>query len=402
LKWRSCGLARHSSRRPPCAARSIRKRGDSESTFRDTHVMNTKPVVLSDKSNSVEETEHKPGVKCTPEEEKVMTTQTQPVSPAKARQVCCDEEAPRVVSSQPSGTTDGTAPTQQQTQELPDSLREWMEYFEGELRTLFVFKKQGLLDWPLVKGSINCVVVSCPVKSLRAELRALRENGVYGSSMAPYLTVMRNVLDTADQCVDETEEAPVVFSESESDSDDESNDDTSSDDDTDDVDTTSQELSQDVVLGDTQQKKIEGNNKRKIEGIEVYARDDAARKKPAKGTGDAARLQEPHGKEPERGLPTKGSTAPTTITTAVGGDKKKQIKGASNSAYQLEMREKYKSFSRFLGTYFAKEHLESAAVSTLVKHPDAAAFNDSEIVAFLDMLQRENKVMLHEGVVMII
>ncbi len=54
--------------------------------------MNTKPVVLSDKSNSVEETEHKPGVKCTPEEEKVMTTQTQPVSPAKARQVCCDEE----------------------------------------------------------------------------------------------------------------------------------------------------------------------------------------------------------------------------------------------------------------------------------------------------------------------
>jgi hypothetical protein len=66
------------------------------------------------------------------------------------------------------------------------------------------------------------------------------------------------------------------------------------------------------------------------------------------------------------------------------------------------MREKYKSFSRFLGTYFAKEHLESAAVSTLVKHPDAAAFNDSEIVAFLDMLQRENKVMLHEGVVMII
>jgi hypothetical protein len=37
-----------------------------------------------------------------------------------------------------------------------------------------------------------------------------------------------------------------------------------------------------------------------------------------------------------------------------------------------------------------------------VSHPDASSFADAEVVAFLDMLQRENKVMLHEGTVMII
>ena len=66
------------------------------------------------------------------------------------------------------------------------------------------------------------------------------------------------------------------------------------------------------------------------------------------------------------------------------------------------MRAKYKLFSRFLGSYFAKERVESASVASLASHPDAGSFADAEVVAFLDMLQRENKVMLHEGTVMII
>ena len=82
---------------------------------------------------------------------------------------------------------------------------------------------------------------------------------------------------------------------------------------------------------------------------------------------------------------------------------KKHLKGASApSAYQVEMRAKYKLFSRFLGSYFAKERTESASAASLAGHPDAAAFGDTEVVASLQMLQRENKVMLHEGTVMII
>ena len=34
--------------------------------------------------------------------------------------------------------------------------------------------------------------------------------------------------------------------------------------------------------------------------------------------------------------------------------------------------------------------------------PDAAPFADEQVAAFLDMMQRENKIMLHEGTVMII
>ena len=33
---------------------------------------------------------------------------------------------------------------------------------------------------------------------------------------------------------------------------------------------------------------------------------------------------------------------------------------------------------------------------------DAAPFADEQVAAFLDMMQRENKIMLHEGTVMII
>ena len=70
---------------------------------------------------------------------------------------------------------------------LPESLAEWKDLAESALRQLYAHKRQGLLDWPLVKGAINCAIVSCPIASHRAEMRALRDNGVYGSSMAPYL-----------------------------------------------------------------------------------------------------------------------------------------------------------------------------------------------------------------------
>ena len=257
------------------------------------------------------------------------------------------------------------------TRELPEALKEWKEYAEGELRQLHAFRKQGLLDWPLVKGAINCAVVSCPVASLRQEMRALRDNGVYGSSMVPYLQVLRSVFDSAQECADDAEEAPAEFSES----DDVSSDDVSS----------SEEASseEDTEEDSTQSSEdTDGAKKRKrarVEGLE------------------------PKSKE----TPKKRSSDERATANA-----KQNSKGASGServqtpyppsAYQIEMRAKYKLFSRFLGAYFAKERIESASVASLVSHPDASSFADAEIVAFLDMLQRENKVMLHEGTVMII
>ena len=291
------------------------------------------------------------------------------------------------------------------TRELPEALAEWKEYAENELRRLHVFRRQGLLDWPLVKGAINCVVVSCPVASIRSEIRALRDNGVYGSSMVPYLQLLRSIFDAAQDCAEDAEEAPVEFSESDdsddSDSDDEDSEDSedseeedSLDEDSLDEDDPSTQSSEEVPPTKRGAFAEGGNDHPRYRGVtpsnepEPNARRDLAddRRKPE--------LRLPSG------VVANAEDADDELRPA---EKKKHLKGASApSAYQVEMRAKYKLFSRFLGSYFAKERTESASAASLAAHPDAAAFGDTEVVAFLQMLQRENKVMLHEGTVMII
>jgi len=286
------------------------------------------------------------------------------------------------------------------TRELPEALAEWKEYAENELRRLHVFRRQGLLDWPLVKGAINCAVVSCPVASIRSEIRAFRDNGVYGSSMVPYLQLLRSVYDAAQDCAEDAEEAPVEFSESD-DSDDSDSDDEDSEDSEDSLDEDS--LDEDSLDEDdpsTQSSEEVPPTKRR-----------AFPPNPPRGVApsnepepNARRDLADDRRKPEPRLPS------VVVANAEDADdelrpaeKKKHLKGASApSAYQVEMRAKYKLFSRFLGSYFAKERTESASAASLAAHPDAAAFGDTEVVAFLQMLQRENKVMLHEGTVMII
>jgi hypothetical protein len=202
-------------------------------------------------------------------------------------------------------------------------------------------------------------------------MRALRDNGVYGSSMVPYLQVLRSVFDSAQECADDAEEAPAEFSES----DDVSSDDVSS----------SEEASseEDTEEDSTQSSEdTDGDKKRKrarVEGLEPKSKET-----PKKRSSDERATA--NAKQNSKGA--SGSERAQTVLPP--------------SAYQIEMRAKYKLFSRFLGAYFAKERIESASVASLVSHPDASSFADAEVVAFLDMLQRENKVMLHEGTVMII
>ena len=275
------------------------------------------------------------------------------------------------------------------TRELPEALKEWKEYAEGELRQLHAFRRQGLLDWPLVKGAINCAVVSCPVASLRQEIRALRDNGVYGSSMVPYLQVLRTIFDSAQDCADDAEEAPAEFSESDdvsSSSSEEDSEEASSEEDTSEDSTQSTEDTD----GDKTRKRA------RVEGLRRDARTTTT-KEPKTTSSDERTVTETSPASPSTRGGLKPERRPNPKEKGGSG-----VHAAFPSAYQIEMRAKYKLFSRFLGAYFAKERLESASVASLVSHPDAAAFADAEVVAFLDMLQRENKVMLHEGTVMII
>ena len=248
------------------------------------------------------------------------------------------------------------------TRPLPEALAEWKDYVERELAQLHVFRKQGLLDWPLVKGVINCAVVSCPVAHLRAEIRNLRENGVYGSSMVPYLQVLRQIFDTAENHADDAETEPIEFSES---------DDSSEDDSEDDSEDSGEETAEEIAAV-----AVEGVRRSEEEDDDDDDDDDDGEEEDYR-----RRAREERAAERKRG-----------------------VKGASGepSKYQVEMRGKYKVFSRFLGTYFAEERVEQAAVADLLARPDAEQFTDAEVVAFLNMLERENKVMLHEGTVVII
>ena len=248
------------------------------------------------------------------------------------------------------------------TRPLPEALAEWKEYVERELAQLHVFRKQGLLDWPLVKGVINCAVVSCPVAHLRAEIRNLRENGVYGSSMVPYLQVLRQIFDTAENHADDAETEPIEFSESDDSSEDDSEDDSEESEDS------GEETAEETAAV-------------AVEGVRRSEEDEDDKDEEDDDEDDRRRAREEKAAERKRG-----------------------VKGASGepSKYQVEMRGKYKVFSRFLGTYFAEERVEQAAVADLLARPDAEQFTDAEVVAFLNMLERENKVMLHEGTVVII
>ena len=248
------------------------------------------------------------------------------------------------------------------TRPLPEALAEWKDYVERELAQLHVFRKQGLLDWPLVKGVINCAVVSCPVAHLRAEIRDLRENGVYGSSMVPYLQVLRQIFDTAENHADDAETEPIEFSESDDSSEDDSEDDSEESEDS------GEETAEETAAV-------------AVEGVRRSEEDEDDKDEEDDDEDDRRRAREEKAAERKRG-----------------------VKGASGepSKYQVEMRGKYKVFSRFLGTYFAEERVEQAAVADLLARPDAEQFTDAEVVAFLNMLERENKVMLHEGTVVII
>lgn len=305
-------------------------------------------------------------------------------APAKALEV-----PPAPASDQPR-PTDGSPPASKRAKKaaanvedapkplskpLPESLGDWKEYAESELRQLHGFRRQNLLDWFHVKGAINCCVVSCPVAKLRSEIRALRDNGVYGSSMVPYLQILRTIFDTAENHVDEVETEPVeLFSESDEETDDESDE---SDDDSDDETT--------VTTVTTSDADDDSDDDR---GSDEDDEGEGAGKVEAIGAPSAARRTQTQTQQAAK--PRKGHS---------GGGPKEQ---GEPSAYQVEMRKRYNQFARFLGSYFASERVEQASVSALLRHDGAAEFKDEEVVAFLDMMTRENKVMLSDGTVWII
>ena len=98
------------------------------------------------------------------------------------------------------------APRSMDVDALPEALGDWKREVEVGLKNLWTRERLRLLEWFETKAMINTCIVSCPAAALREKMRELRDNGVYGSSMTPYLLLLRDVFDETDAYVDDLDE----------------------------------------------------------------------------------------------------------------------------------------------------------------------------------------------------
>lgn len=250
------------------------------------------------------------------------------------------EEVPVATKRGKGGRQVETAPREMST-ELPETLAEWKTGAEEQLKHLWTLQRQRLLDWFETKAGINICIVSCPAEGIRLKLRDMRENGVYGSSMVPYLQIMREIFDTADEYVDDLDEEidfDDFWDEEEEDEDDE----------------------------DEDEEDDEDEDEEEIPVVERARVEEAPQ---------AETREEP---EPQA-----------------------RSRGASRSAPSAEeraaMQVKFRQFSLFLGQYFSEKRLEKEDILALLEHAANNNFDDeTEVMRFLDFLQGQNKIMIDQ------
>ena len=229
--------------------------------------------------------------------------------------------------------------------------------------------------------------------ALRAEIRALRDNGVYGSSMVPYLQVLRAIFDTTEDYVDQVDEEPEEFSESDDNS-------SSDEEDSDESEDESESESESELEEEEEEEAVDANKKARARGGGGGGVGEGG----AGGGGGGGS----HGRGASE-VPMPAAAAARVKKGMSSGKPKGSSRGGAGggggdgpSQYQIEMRKRYNAFTRFLGGYFATERKEEASIGELLSHREAAQFSNDEVVSFLDMMTRENKVMLTDGMVFII
>jgi hypothetical protein len=223
-------------------------------------------------------------------------------------------------------------------QTLPEALGEWKTNAELELGNLWPRQRLRLLDWFETKSAINKCIVSCPASALREKMRALRDDGVYGSSMIPYLQLLRDVFDETDQYKDDLDEE-LDFNDFFDDDDDESEDDESEDDDSED------DESEDSA-----------------EEIPVVSR------------------------------------APRAEAAAEPPQRAGASRSAPSTEEMDEIKIKFSKFTQFLGQYFSEKRLEVENVVEIVDHAARAGFDDpQEVNKFLEVMQKQNKIMYDQS-----
>ena len=174
-------------------------------------------------------------------------------------------------------------------------------------------------------------------------MREMRDNGVYGSSMVPYLQLMREIFDTCGEYVDDLDEEmdPNDFWDDESEED---------DDDEDEEDEDEDDMDED-----------------EDEEIPVVSR----------GGGRVATTV----------------AAPPAAAAAARGASRSAPSNEEMASLQLKFRE----FQLFLGQYFSTTRKEKEGILELLDEAKKENFDDEiEVSKFLDIMQRQNKIMIDD------
>ena len=242
---------------------------------------------------------------------------------------------------------------------LPEELEEWKQFAEQQLADLVNLMRQKIIDCFHVRLALSVMMIACPARELREVLKDLRDMKVVGNTMRPYLIYLREILDGCGEKYRDKLDADMEFSSS----DDESSSD-EEEDNADDADQSDSEEIPEITRGDgplSKTAKVRGVTK--IQGCS--SSDDDSDNESAEDDGNSSSLDSEEEEEEEE-------------------EKKPKYD-----------RQRCQLFSKFLGRFMIENRVqEQVEAARLLQADGCREFSDEECVQFLDLLQRQGKIMI--------
>ena len=243
---------------------------------------------------------------------------------------------------------------------LPEELQEWKEFAEQQLADLVNLMKKKLIDCFHVRIGLSVMMIACPAKELREVLKDLRDMKVVGNTMRPYLIYLREILDGCGEKYRDKLDADMEFSSSDEEESSSSDDDESGDDGDD---SDSEEIPEITRGNGPLAKTAKVRHATKIQGCSSSSEesdDDVDEDDDDDDDDDSSEEEEEDVKKPPK--------------------------------YD---RQRCQLFSKFLGRFMIENRVqEQVEAARLLQADGCREFSNDECVQFLDLLQRQGKIMI--------
>jgi hypothetical protein len=240
---------------------------------------------------------------------------------------------------------------------LPEELQEWKEFAEQQLADLVNLMKKKLIDCFHVRIGLSVMMIACPAKELREVLKDLRDMKVVGNTMRPYLIYLREILDGCGEKYRDKLDADMEFSSSDEEES-SSSDDDESDDDGDDSD--SEEIPEITRGNGPLAKTAKVRHATKIQGCSSSSEESDDDDDDDDDDSSEEEEEEEDVKKPPK--------------------------------YD---RQRCQLFSKFLGRFMIENRVEEQVEAARLLQADGCReFSNDECVQFLDLLQRQGKIMI--------